>query len=458
MRNTGRLLDILDRLESGPLTDEKAFDFRLVSETIQELVSSYSIKFDKRSPVNVDDDMADRCFEAGLLLAEKAGVYCTSNRRRLVWSRPELEQAISEAPRRGVLGFGRDEHRDEHRSPEDVRRPTVLGGSVGNPMPEALFIPSTQSYIQEPIVDGIMNSTLLTAYGRELRTQSPWEIVGAWHEAEMTLTAARRAGREGIGIGCVASAASDIAEISASSFQGFRPTDFHHVAMISELKTDYRLLNKVTHLVRANALIHSFYNPIYGGLAGGAEGMAVLAVAGLILLQMVYMTASHSTSPTHPFYACNTTPEILWATSLFTQALSRNTPFVTVVVITPVAGPGTKMLLYETAAMTAVATTSGATRIMGPRSAAGTVPGHASGLEARWMGEVAYACAGMHRAQANDLVTRLLSLYSDKLGSQDMKGRSFDQVYNLGTLKPTAEWQAMYDEVKSEVAGLGLAL
>jgi methylamine--corrinoid protein Co-methyltransferase len=445
-------------MEKGPVANEKEFDLKMVSAPIQELVKKYQLKYDSQALVNTSDEMADRCFAAGLELAERTGVFCTSNNRRLVWSQRELEEGIRSAPSHASIGSGRDEHRDEHRMPEDLRRPTILGGSVGNPMPETLFLPSTQSYIQEPILDGVMNSTLLSVYGREMRTGSPWEILGAWHESELTIAAARRAGRVGIGIGCVASAASDIAEISATAPGGFRLTDFHHIAMISELKTDYKLLNKLAHMVKTDALIHSFYNPIYGGLAGSAEGMAILGVAGFIMLQMTYMTTTHSTSPTHPFFACNTTPEILWSTSLFTQALSRNTPFLTVVVITPVAGPGTKMLLYETAAMAALATTSGATRIMGPRSAAGTVPGNASGLEARWMGEVGHACAGMSREQASRIVGQLTARYSDELGSTEVKGQRFDQVYDLHTLQPTPEWLGMYDEVKQELAGMGLPL
>lgn len=458
MRNLGRMLDILDRMENGPITAEKEFDMQIIALTVQDLIKKYGIKFDGNTIVNTSDEMADRCFAAGLELAEKAGVYCTSNGRRLVWSKREIEEGLKGAPSSASIGYGRDQHFDQHRLPEDPRHPTILGGSVGNPMPEDLFIPSTQSYIQEPIVDGVMNSTLTNVYGREVRTNSPWEILTAWHESELTLTAAKRAGREGIGIGCVASAASDIAEISATSFGGFRQTDFHHIAMISELKTDYKLLNKMTHLVKTDSLIHSFYNPIYGGLAGSAEGMAILAVAGFILLQMTYMTTTHSTSPTHPFYACNTTPEILWATSMFTQALSRNTSLLLVVVITPVAGPATKMLLYETAAMATVATTSGSTRIMGPRSAAGTVPGHCSGLEARFMGEVGHASAGIDREKANFTVQQLVEKYKDKFGSEDLKGKRFDEVYDMHTLKPTVEWLSMYDEVKAELVDLGLPL
>jgi methylamine--corrinoid protein Co-methyltransferase len=315
-----------------------------------------------------------------------------------------------------------------------------------------------QSYIQEPIVDAIMNPTLESVYGREPRTSSPWEVLGAWHELELTLVAARRAGREGIAIGCVASASTDIAELSASSYGGFRQTDYHHIAMISELKTDYKLLNKLTHLVRTDSIIHSFCNPIYGGLAGGAEGLAVLGVAGMILLQMTYMTSSHSSSPTHPFYnGCNTAPEILWGTSLFTQALARNTPLITVVATTPVAGPCTKTLLYETAAMGITAAASGATRVMGPRSAGGVIAGHCSGLEARFYGEVAHAAAGISRTDANEIVKQLVTKYKDDLPRSPI-GKRFDDAYDMTTLKPTDEWLTLYGEAKEELRHLGLAM
>ena len=178
----------------------------------------------------------------------------------------------------------------------------------------------------------------------------------------------------------------------------------------------------------------------------------------MILLQMVYMTSSHSTSPTHPFHnGCNTAPEILWGTSLFTQALARNTPIINVVANTPVAGPGTKTLLYECAAMSLVATTSGAARIMGPRSGAGVIPGYCSGLESRFYGEVAHASAGMSRTEANEIVKQLVPRYVDSL-PEPVTGRRFDEVYDLETLKPTPEWDGLYEEVKEELAQLGLPL
>tara|TARA_B100001964_G_C14219358_1_gene594464 strand:- start:523 stop:1896 length:1374 start_codon:yes stop_codon:yes gene_type:complete len=454
MRNKGRLVDILDRMENGPVTSEQDFDMKSIAVRIPELAKEYDIRFDPENIVNSDDALADRCYQAGLTLAVETGVFCTSNGRRLTWSRREIEAGIRAAPSSMTLGFGRDAHSDRHRFPEDPQPPTILGGPVCN-APEDLVIPLIQSYIQEPIIDALMNAPLETVYGRAPRAKSPWEVLSAWHEAELAITAARRAGREGIAIGCVASASSDIAELSATSYGGFRQTDYHHIAMISELKTNYELLNKLTHLVRSDSIIHTFYNPIYGGLAGGAEGLAILAVAGMILMQMTYMTSSHSSSPTHPFYACNTTPEILWGTGLFTQALARNTPFLTVICATPIGGPCTESLLYETAAMGTLATVSGTTRLMGPRSAAGSCSGHATGLEARFFGEIGHATAGMSREKGNEIVKQLLPKYLDQMESRPF-GKPFNEAYDLRTIRPTDEWVGIYDKVIEEIAGLGV--
>jgi methylamine--corrinoid protein Co-methyltransferase len=456
MRNAGRLIDILDRMENGPVTSERDFDMKMIAARTKELVKEYGITFDKVNLVNTDDGMADRCFEAGLNLAEEAGLFCTSNGRRLTWTRREILDTIKWAPTSVVIGAGHDAHREYRRSPEDPAPPTIIGGPIGQPMPEDLFVPMMQSYIQEPIIDTVITGTLETVYGREPRTKSPWEILAGWREAELVLLAARLAGREGIAVGSVQNAASDIPELSATSYGGFRQTDWHHVALVSELKTNYELLNKLTHIVRTDSIVHSFCNPIYGGMAGGSEGVAVVTVAGTLLLQMAYMTTTHSQCPTHPFNLADTAPEILWSISLSCQALTRNTPFMLDVLTSPVGGPCTKTLLYESAAVAATATASGAARLMGVRSVVGKLPGHSSGLEARFNGEVGHAVAGLSREQVNEIVKQIAPKYKDLLNT-DQKGVRFDQgTYNLRTLRPTPEWQQMYDEVKDELFQIGI--
>jgi methylamine--corrinoid protein Co-methyltransferase len=456
MRNAGRLIDILDRMENGPVTAERDFDMKFIAARTKELVKEHEIKFDRVNLVNTDDALADRCFEAGLRLAEEAGLYCTSNSRRLTWTRREILDTIKYAPTSLVIGSGHDAHREHRRCPEDPAPPTIIGGPIGQTLPEDLFLPIMQSYIQEPIIDTIITGTLETVYGRDPRTKSPWEILAGWREAELVFLAARLAGRQGIAVGSVENAASDIPELSATSYGGFRQTDWHHVAMVSELKTNYELLNKLTHIVRTDSIVHSFYNPIYGGMAGGAEGVAVVTVAGMLLLQMAYMTTTHSQCPTHPFNLADTTPEILWSISLSCQALTRNTPFMLDVLTSPVGGPCTKTVLYESAAVAATATVSGAARLMGVRSTVGKFKGHSSGLEARFNGEVGHAVAGLSRGQVNEIVQQIVPRYKDLLDTEP-KGVRFDRgAYDMHTLRPTADWLRLYDEVKEELAGLGV--
>jgi hypothetical protein len=103
------------------------------------------------------------------------------------------------------------------------------------------------------------------------------------------------------------------------------------------------------------------------------------------------------------------------------------------VVITPVGGPGTKTLLYECAAMAIVAAASGATGLIGPRSAAGVNLAHVSGLEARFTAEVARAASGMSRGDADVIVRKLVDLYKPDLDKRP-KGQPFQEVYDVVTV------------------------
>ena len=117
----------------------------------------------------------------------------------------------------------------------------------------------------------------------------------------------------------------------------------------------------------------------------------------------------------------------------------------------------TKELLYEVAANSIVVTVSGG-HLEGLGSANGRVP-NGTGLECRLMGEVGKAVArqGMTRAEANDIVLKLLPKYEYIFGKKDGNpGVSFDKAYNMDTIEPLPEWQAMYDEVKEELRQMGI--
>jgi methylamine--corrinoid protein Co-methyltransferase len=457
MRHRARLTDVLDRAESGPIIEEKEFERRLVAPTIKRLVDEYDIAFDDRTLVPSDDDLADRVFHAGLDFAAEVGLFCQSTSRRIVFSREELEQGLRFCAPEVTMGAGNDAVVCRARQPEDDTRVTVIGGAYGVPFPEDLFVPVMLSFAKEPVVDVIENATLETVYGHPIKAGSPWEIVGGWREAELSFEVIKRAGRPGMCIGCVETSPTALAEISASSWGGFRPTDWHHVATISEFKTNYDLLSKVAHTVRIGGVMETYYNPVYGGYVGGAEGVAVSIVAALILLNQTNMSHTLATRPDHPFLGCNTTRELLWAMNVGVQALSRNTNLLVGTLVGPAGGPGTETLLYEVAAYAIGTTVSGQSLIEASHSAGGHVARHVSGLEARICGEIAHAVSGMGREEANELVEQLYANYEPDLDTKPI-GRPFEEVYDVQRVEPTPEWQGKYEKVWGQLVDLGLPL
>lgn len=457
MNNTTRLLDVLDRVESGPIVEESKWDMLMVPGAIRKAQKEFDIDFKRLNGTLVpdDDDLADRIYAAGRAVAERLGSFCVTTSRQILFTGEEIDAALAQAPVEITYGEHPDTHTERKRKVEDPLHMTIKGGGVGTVIPEDIYLPVHQSYAQESLVDTMINCTLESIYGREIRSRSAWEILSGWHEYELTKAARVRAGRPGMAVGCVENAVSELSEISATSYGGFSRYDWHHIAMISEFKTDYGSLSKLTHLIRTGSIIHSFYNTIYGGTVGGGEGVAIAIVAGMIMLQMLYMTNTHSVSPAHPFYGNDTTPEIIQAISASHQALARNCRLMTDMVLTPVNGPGTKELLYEVAAMTIMGAASGTCAMIGPRSNAGVNNGNVSGLEARFMAEVGHAAAGMPRKDANELVLWLVDKYKDTLDKRPM-GKHFTEVYDVTTVKPTDEWLGMYNEVKAELRAKGL--
>ena len=103
---------------------------------------------------------------------------------------------------------------------------------------------------------------------------------------------------------------------------------------------------------------------------------------------------------------------------------------------------------------------SGLKHLEGLGAANGRVP-HGTGLECRLMGEVGKAVARMKmtRAEANEIVLKLLEKYEHVFGMEDGNaGKCFDEAYDMETIEPLPEWQQMYEEVKTELKELGLDL
>lgn len=459
MKHRGRLLEVLDRAESGPLMDEKEFESKVVAPVSKRLVNDYKITRDPEVIVPNDDDMADRLFQAGMDFAVEVGMLCTSTSRRILWTRKEYEESVKTCPSETPLGSGADEVLVRARKPESKIPPIILGGPYGVEISEELFVPLMLSYAQESVIDVIDNATLVSVYGRAPKAASPWEVLGGWREAELSRQVVDRAGRPEMCIAGVELSPTALGEIAASSWGGFRPEDLHHISGISEFKTNYESLSKLAHISRIGGAIYAFMACIFGGYFGGAEGVALGLTAAAIVLNQNYSPSITSLSSVHPFLQCTTTPEILWAFSLASQAISRNSNLIISSLVRPSAGPGTKTMLYENAAFTIATTVSGQSFIQASMSASGTHAHHASGLDAKICGEISRAVSnkGIDREEANTLVKGLYDIYQPDL-EKKITGQPFEEVYDVNTVRPTEAWQNTYDSVKEELVTMGIPL
>lgn len=451
------LLSVLDKAESGPYLESDVFDQKYIYETIKQLIGKYDIGWDKDTFVPADDDLADRVYAAGFELAKETGVYCLDTQRRMIWTEEELNWAVKTSPSEVTLGMGADQATISKRLPEQKSPIAIAAGAIGIPVPEELFVPVMVSIAQERLIDIVDNASLLTTHGRPIRAGSPWEVVACWQEVDLSFEAINHAGRPGMAIGCAENSPSEIGELASHTRGGFRPTDWHHVGMISELKISYSDLTKAVQYARTGVVSQGFYNPILGGYAGGMEGIALACVAGLILMRACYGVATLNTGPSHPMLTCNTHPMMLASQALAFQALSRNTDLLVANMVRPVGGPGTKEILYEVAAHTFASVASGISYAYGVHSAMGNHAAHTSGLESRFMGQAAKAAVGLSRDEANEIVGKLILKYADRQANKPI-GMPFDQVYDLTSIEPTSEWQGIYDEVCEEMKVFGLDL
>jgi methylamine--corrinoid protein Co-methyltransferase len=451
-------LNVLDKAETGPMVDIKEWDQVFIYETIQELVEKHNIKLDTQDPgVPSDDALAYRVFDAALELAVRSGVYCTDTQRRMIWTSEELQTVLDRVPEEVQIGEGAEVRSIKKRLPDQDAYVTIGGGPWGVVVPEDIFLPLTMAYVQDEGTDFFCTGALKSTYGHTIRAGSPWDTLACWQEIRLTFDALEQVGRPGLSLAGPNTSASAIGTVTTVTHGALRPTDWNNNSFMSELKVSYDDLIRTCHFIQTGSFVHNFYNPIYGGYTGGAEGVAVAHVAGFILMKACLFGDAFNAGPSHAHMSCDTFPPLIPAQAVAYQALSRNTNITCANFTRPNAGPGEKDLLYEVAAYTLATVTSGVEVAKGVQTATGKNEAHCTPLEVRFMRKVAHAAAKMSREEADPLVKKLINLYKD--GQQEMKfGKRFDEVYDLETLEPTREWYSIYEQVYAELVGLRIPL
>ncbi len=455
MNNRANLLDLIDRSLDGPLLSEQDFDMKHVAKGVKKIVKKYDIHVEDDCFLATDEDLIDRIWDGAMEFMAECGVYSKDTGRLIQYAEWELRERVRMAPAKVTFGRGRDALEMVARKRDSKNPAFNLGGCVGTPCPNEYFEPIVISYLQEPRVELFCPPTNEHYRGRDIRTRTPLEIHAAYDEVTRVKEIAHRCGRSGIHEHGICISVSDIGQLSAG--HNMFASDGMGVGIISEMKVDNTILNKLSYGLLRDQIISAYANPIYGGLSGGIAGQVLLLVADMIMCSAIFMSENPGTTPTHPMLFCSTTKELIQATSLAFAAVSKHSNIITRLTGTQVGGCGTKTLLYETIATGLVATKSGFAYLKGPRSATGVVSGVCSGLEARFQGEVLQAAAKIDYAKAEEIIGKAYENYKDDLDKKPY-GLPFWEVYDVKTVKPKDFWLKMYEEVKNEAISWGLPL
>ncbi|WZL73016.1 monomethylamine:corrinoid methyltransferase [Clostridiaceae bacterium 35-E11] len=450
------IIELMDRaMNTGPKMEVRDFDMKVYKETTR-LVKKYGIKFDKDNVVNMDDDMADRLFQAGKEFYLSMGTYTMETKRIIQFTEAEINKIMSELPKEIVIGQGKDQRIMRCRNVESSILPTIQGGVIGGKATENMLVPLYQSIAQEKLVDSFYFDPPHVIEGRPVMFGSPLEIYAARITAVKIREVLQKVGRSGMHL--LGGAGSALADISTCWEGGIRQTDGICSHTTSELKTDLDALNKIMHTIQYDCCRQVWWAPVIGAFAGGAEGSAVAAVGGFfhaVLIGQAHLGAAYLDLQVTPYYNAGATDRMsLWILSAAGQAIVRNCNAILQGTITTSAGPGTKLMLYEIAASVLAQTVSGY-HIFGVRIHKPTKDNHGTGLESRWAAEVSRAAVKLDRREVNDKINKLFERYESFIGKAP-EGYSFEELYDVVRVTPSEEYLKIYEEVKKELYGLGI--
>lgn len=234
-----------------------------------------------------------------------------------------------------------------------------------------------------------------------------------------------------------------------------RPSDSHEVSQLNELKIDVGALVVGAHYATAGVNVMVEQMPIFGGYAGGLEETTIVDVATTLNSFVMLQATWHLDGPVHVRWGITTTREALAVAGHAARAIEENTHLILGNQYYTLAGPCTVMCLLETAAQAITDTISGREILSGVAAGKGVVTDLFTAMEARFMGEVAHAVAGMDLHEVNILLDKLVSMY-EKDYKTAPAGKTFQECYDVKKLVPTEEYIQVYDEAVKIMTDLGL--
>jgi methylamine--corrinoid protein Co-methyltransferase len=451
-------VEICRRASAGRLVQESKFDRERFFPKIKELVKRYEIRHDLENPVSQDDALADAIFHAAVDLLAEVGVYCTDTQRIIEFSRDEVLEGIRNAPGACWFGEGHDRRLFKPRRPDDPSPSWCHVGSGVATSSEEIAFRVVEGYGRIHEADSIAAPCLSQLRGIPVSAGSPVEVLTAIRANLIAREALQQSGRPGLPIlNLIATATSAAGTIAASQPAfGVRASDGWLVGFLAEMKVGYEALNKVAYLRSWNASVCSESAPILGGYCGGPGGVAITntayVIAGILVMKGSYQLAF----PMDINFSCSTSRGVLWAVSASSQAISRNISYPILSLAYVGGGPMTENYFYEATAYLLTAISSGSSA-QTPIPAKALKVDHQTPLEMQFSAEVIRAAPKLSRAEANEIVKRLLAKYEGSLPNPPY-GKPYQECFNLATGYPKKEYLELYAKMKREISTMGIPL
>lgn len=450
----------------GPLFKKEDWNKRLIPKSINEKLGEHGLKgtFTPENPIPADDGLADSFWKAGFELAVDVGALCVETERVIKFTKDELLARLKSLPTEVHMGSGLDEAIWRVRGVEDTKPLGTNLGPFGMEVSPEYAVPINASSAQHRVIDFLTWGYVSEAQGIKSRTRYPIEMLVGAHQAQVVEAVLKMVYRPGMvraigGITDIMAYGWLVGTLSRGTPIVSDPHLFLPLPGSCELKVGHSMMNLAAFAHILSAVTSSYIHPMLGGFAGGAEGCALCRIASIILLPSVTKSSFNNSSVFDSRYLGNCGRESIWANSVSSQAVNRNSGGLMLgEIINPVAGPDTEMLLQELGVGVLNAVVDGATWIVGVRSGGGKYTDYSTGLENYFAGEIAKFVprTKLKREDVNEIVKKIMPLYEDKLRNPP-KGSSFPECYDVVRLVPSKDWDEKYIKVKKEFEDLGIS-
>jgi len=451
------LLDIAERTQKGRKMPEDAWNMSLFRK-ISELVKRYEIpNYTKDTPfLNLDDDLPERAFHAGVDLLVEHGVYCITTGRVVELSRDEVLGVVRESPKEILVGTGKDARVMKQRKVEG-KEPLNFCPGHHTPFTQDLAPIVVKNFAQIPRTDFIEGFNFTEVDGHEI-FGAPIEAYASRRQVSWMREGVRKAGRPGLSIVLYPiTTRAEVLTAAIDPVDGLRSGDGILTSVLPDEKIEHDLLATAIAGEDCGLWRISGSFSMVGGFCGGADGAIVEGIAKPLTAMICYRafvnytgvenvsTVSALSIPLQP---------LNWARSVVNQTLNRFTNTICMAWIIPTSGPGTESNLLEVAFRTIEATINGA-NLYAPRHSRARMNAGQTPVEAEFMVEVSDAtlAAGLDRQRGGELLSRL----TQKLeGRQPEPGFTIQECYDLVNHRPSPDYERIHQQVKEQLTELGL--